>query len=638
MKGSPPENSTMAGKKGKKGNVVLGLSIADMKHEWILTVCIILAITAVLSPLLLLFGLKYGIIDWGRSYLKEDPRYREIRPLVSRSFEKDWFEAIREQLDIEFIVPMTRQISASVDAQVVEGGPSDQLNIVPTNDYDPLLLENGAPIPGSGECVLSHYAAEAIGAQAGDALGITASRIIDNQYEFGKTTFKVAGILSPRAGTLKDMYVRLEILEAVENFKDGRAVPEFGWEGAVPKAYPVYNGLIVLLPEALSKTEVFRVYNRSGFTRIEPLDKETLFQKTGFRIDSDDMIYHLFTLRKPVEENAIDIVGNRLRGREPVLIPVIEPVSAELLDEKGALLSPISIQALTHDRKTAEEIGMKPSPFWENAGDTPPGILKIMISLEMAEASNGSFQVRLRAEDRTLVFPVIAAADPLVDQKTAFVPPVLGGVLNLFLQKEIEYDETLGQFVLGRRGYAGFRMYARSIYDVDAVRKHFEALSIPVNTRIADIQKVMDLDRGMSVIFWLLAVVAIAGSVASLVASLYASVERKRKEISILRLIGLSGSKLFRFPVYQGVLIGTGGFICSYLLFLAFSELINTGFRSYAEKMLGFPMKEGVDFCRLPALHVAGVLLFVLILSTIAATIAAIRATRIDPADALRDE
>lgn len=638
MEESPPKVRTMAKKKGKRGNVVLGLSIADLKHEWILTVCIILAITAVLSPLLLLFGLKYGIIDWGRSYLKEDPRYREIRPLVSRSFEKDWFEAIGEQLDIEFIVPMTRQISASVDAQVMKGGPSEQLNIVPTNDHDPLLLENGSPIPGSGECVLSHYAAEALGAQAGDALRITASRIIDNQYEFGKTIFKVAGILSPRAGTLKDMYVRLEILEAVENFKDGRAVPEFGWEGTIPKAYPVYNGLIVLLSEALSKTEVFRVYNRSGFTKIEELDKETLFQETGFRIDSDDVIYHLFTLRKPVTESAIDIVSSRLRGREPIMIPVIQPISIELLDEKGAVLSPITIQALTRERKIAEDIGMKPSPFWENAEDASPENLKIMISPEMDGATNGSFQIRLKVEDRILVFPVAADTNPAVERKTAFVPPVLAGVLNLFLHKEIEYDKTNQQFVLGRRGYAGFRMYARSIYDVDAVRKHFEALSIPVNTRIADIQKVMDLDRGMSVIFWLLAVVAIAGSVASLVASLYASVERKRKEVSILRLIGLSGSKLFRFPVYQGVLIGTGGFICSYLLFLAFSELINSGFRSYAEKMLEFPLKEGVDFCRLPAIHVAGVLLFVLILSTIAATIAAIRATRIDPADALRDE
>jgi len=63
-----------------------------------------MAIAAVLSPLLLMFGLKYGIVDWGRSYLMEDPRYSEIKLLASKSFEKDWFEQMRNRQDVDFVI------------------------------------------------------------------------------------------------------------------------------------------------------------------------------------------------------------------------------------------------------------------------------------------------------------------------------------------------------------------------------------------------------------------------------------------------------------------------------------------------------------------------------------------------------
>ncbi len=619
----------------KNKKVVFSLSIADLVHEWILTACIIMAITAVLSPLLLLFGLKYGIIDWGRTYLKDDPRYREIRPLVSRSFNKEWFQKIEDQLKIDFIVPMTRQISASVDAQVKGKEEKERLDIVPTDENDPLLLENGSIVPDPNECVLSHYAAEALAASKGDILEITASRIQGNRYEYGKMTLKVAGILSLRAGTLKNLYVRLEILEAVERFKDGRAVPEFGWEGSIPEAYPVYNGVIIVLPEALSKTEVFRVYNKTGFTKIEEIDTDMLYKRTGFRVDGNRAVYHLYTLRKPVYDDSVKMVKNRLRGKDAVLIPIVKGITAEIYDTDNSPVSAVSLQTLSVDETSAKRIGLSPRPPWN---DTAPEIRTIMLPSEQGFIAGKTYRLVIRNEDRSLDIPVQTTIDLSVTGSVAFVPERLGGIFNLFMQTDVDYDPDLKAFVLGRRGYAGFRMYARSIYEVDTIRKHFEAASIPVNTQMLEIKKVMDLDRGMSVIFWLLAAVAVAGSAASLIASLYASVERKRKEMSILRLIGLSGSNLFRFPIYQGLIIGAGGFVCSYILFIIFSNFINTGFRSYAEKMLGFPLEEGTRFCRLPLEYILGVIVFVLIISGAAATIAAFRATHIDPADALRDE
>ncbi len=139
---------------GASLGIVLRLSRSDLANEWILTLCLVMAIAAVLSPLMILFGLKYGTIQTLRHRLVQDPRNREIRPMVSKSFNREWFEQMRGRTDVAFIVPTTRQISATMDVALRSdsssgGNEKIQLDIVPTDEGDPLLLENGAGCCGS---------------------------------------------------------------------------------------------------------------------------------------------------------------------------------------------------------------------------------------------------------------------------------------------------------------------------------------------------------------------------------------------------------------------------------------------------------------------------------------------------------
>ena len=62
---------------GSTKGLIPGLAVADLRHEWILNLCMILALAAVLAPLLLLLGLKHGTITTLRDRLVEDPVNRE---------------------------------------------------------------------------------------------------------------------------------------------------------------------------------------------------------------------------------------------------------------------------------------------------------------------------------------------------------------------------------------------------------------------------------------------------------------------------------------------------------------------------------------------------------------------------------
>ena len=617
--------------------VVLKLSLKDLKHEWILTSCLVMAIAAVLAPLLLLFGLKYGIITWGREYLTQDPLYREIRPMTSKSFNKEWFEQMEKRDDVAFVMPMTRQIAATVKAHVKGKKKKEELNIIPTRAQDPLVLENGAAIPSKKECVLTRIAAEDLQAKVGDTIVARAGRIIGGKYEYGALELKVSGILSVRASELNSMYVRLPILEAVERYKDGQAAPEFGWSGTTPKAYPLYDGLIISLPKKLGKVGEFSLCNRTGFTKIESLNNEQLLAKAGFQVAPEMAVYRLYTLRKPAGEESVTSVKNKLRGKNAHLFPWVAPIKAQLLNSSGEEAAALSLASLSADSAQALATGLSPIPPWGKLQRPTSEILKIMLPADMS-IQGENFLLKVDREDGTLSFPVTIMSERAASGNIAFIPAELAGILKLYKSRNIKFDDNLKEFVLFRRGYAGFRMYAKNIFDVDGLRRFFAEKSLPVHTEIKEIKKVIELDRGMTLIFWLLAFVGITGSIASLIASLYASVERKKREMSVLRLIGLSGPKLFRFPIYQGIFIGSGGFILSTVLFGIFSSLINSQFRPYVDKLLGFPMEAGVSFCRIPFFHMLTALTGTVIIAAVAAMVAAMRVTQYDPAEALRDE
>ena len=116
--------------------LVFRLAAADLTHEWILSSCLVLAVAAVLAPLIILFGLKHGTVETLRERLLQDPRNREIRPMVSASFSKPWIEELGRRADVAFVVPATRQISSNVDVAVVRPEaeaplPGISLNLIP---------------------------------------------------------------------------------------------------------------------------------------------------------------------------------------------------------------------------------------------------------------------------------------------------------------------------------------------------------------------------------------------------------------------------------------------------------------------------------------------------------------------------
>lgn len=396
---------------------VLWLATRDYGHEWVMSGCFVLALAAVLAPMMVLFGLKAGIVGSMIDRLVGDARNREIQAVGSGRFSPQWFEDMRARREVAFVVPRTRSIAALMDMQGEQGGRILSVELIPTGPGDPLLGEATPAPAGLRQVVLSESAARKLEVGTGQRLDGSVARTFHGRSERVHLQIAVAGVARPAAFPRDGAFVPLELLTALEEFRDGRAVPALGWEG-----------------------------------------------------------------------------------------------------------------------------------------------------------------------------------DPADDLQ---------------------------------RTFPGFRLYARSIYDVAPLRDALAGQGVEVRTRAEDIELVQSMDRNLSAVFWLIAAVALVGFSLSLGASLWANVERKRRELSVLRLVGFRTSEIVWFPVLQAGFTALLGWGTASLVYLAVEGTIN--------RMLTDRLEAGDVACRLLPEHYAVAAGVTLTAAAIAAALGGWRAARVEPSEGLRE-
>ncbi len=605
--------------------MILRLALKDILHDWLLSTCLVLAIASIIAPLLILFGLKFGTIQTLQSRLVQDPKNREIRPLTTKSFNREWFDTLQKiHPEISFIVPMTRQISTSITATNPAGDASEQLSLMATAAGDPLLLENGVTVPGHAACVLTEPAAQSLKVSIGDELLFSTRRISKGKYESGEFSVLVSGILEARASSLKTAFVRLDVIEAVEDYKDGRAVPAYGWEGEMPAAYPVFEGAAVFTPSPLSKLEEVMLTNNTGFTQVKMLSGEQAVAMLGYAPHSQWTVYLATVKQRAAMDESIQAIRSKLRGKEAIVAPWIEPLAISV---KSPLAPPVALKLLTVSEEITPVAPLSlPQGFFE--GNEKEERQTILVPSDCA-LGEGDAILSLTVEDRELSVPVIVVKGGTI-ASLAYAPASFAGQLNLLRYRNVKYDEKTDSLLLSRRGYAGFRMYTATIDDVENIQQKLEGEGISVYTEKERIGEVRRLDNYMGLIFWLIAAVGVIGGISALTASLYASVERKKKELNVLRLLGLLKREIVLFPVFQGLLLSGGALLLAGSIFVVVSMVINHLFSAH--------LRTAESLCTLSIGHFMFLTAGVFVLSVFSATFAALQATRLDPAEALRDE
>ncbi|WP_156908000.1 ABC transporter permease [Desulfovibrio cuneatus] len=633
--------------------LVFSLCLEDLRNEKMLSFCMVMAVASVLGPLLILFGLKFGTVETLRGRLVHDPRNREIRPLNAQAYSHEWFQTVAKQEGVAFVVPYTRQLATGVD--IVVPGPQGKrvaADLIPTAEGDPLVLQNGHSIPAKEECLLSAPLAEALGVAAGETVVMAARRTVGGQFETGERALKVLGVLPVRASATKSVFVPLPVLEAVERFKDGMGVPQFGWKGSIPLAYPAFSALLVNVPGPLGVEAEFRLVNNTGFTSKEQISGASAGAFLGRQHGPDGTNYLLSGKGQPGEATNLKTVRYGLAGRQARLFP-LAPGLTLALSANGTSsgpwqLAPAGEMLVVNGGENAPATAGSHVGAAGEGQNAPPALLEgVLWQEDFSKEHNASAAWRavlvppgsvppgkvvatLSAGEHSLSFPVTVAQGHGVQAGTALVPLRLLGVLTLAAHRPVTFDPETDAFILHRKGYAGFRLYADTLERVDTLRREFEAQGLAVHTEAQRIDDVLRLDKYLTLIFWLIALAGVVGGAACLVANVYSGIERKRRELAVLRLLGLSGGAFLRFPMYTAAVFSGLGFVVAMGLFYTLAGIINMLFSQH--------LQSGESLCRLAWWHPLAALGLTVAVSILAGVVAGRRAMLVDPAEALRNE
>ncbi len=204
----------------RQWGLAIRLAMADLLAERLMASCTVLALAAVLAPLVILAGLRAGVIQGLREALLQDPRAREVVTASNRSFDAALLAQIAARPDVAFLAPRTRTLAASLLIERPDApGAGVRVELIPTAPGDPLLPVGPT---GSDAVVLTASAAARMQVGVGVALVGRLARVLDGRREHTAVPLTVQAVAPPSAFPRDAAFVPLALAVLVEDYQDGR--------------------------------------------------------------------------------------------------------------------------------------------------------------------------------------------------------------------------------------------------------------------------------------------------------------------------------------------------------------------------------------------------------------------------------
>jgi putative ABC transport system permease protein len=209
------------------------LALQDLWHDRKVSLCIAASLVAVIAPLLLLFGLKHGVVSQLQDELLRDPRNLEVKMLSNGNYDSAWIERVRQRPETGFALGQTRSLNTQADLlmgmqRFVEGA-----EIIATEPGDPQL--NLPQLnPTGDQVILSARAAQRLQAKVGDRVQLRVLRRLEGVNERGEMTLTVLQVLDGARFGRAAGFVAPPLLLDLERFRDGYQVSAFGIETGKP--------------------------------------------------------------------------------------------------------------------------------------------------------------------------------------------------------------------------------------------------------------------------------------------------------------------------------------------------------------------------------------------------------------------
>ena len=198
-----------------------GIALRDLWYDRRTTLVLMLTGAAIIAPLLLLFGLKNGVVWTLRQNLLQQPSNLEIVVYGSARLERDWFRAYAARPEVGFLLPKTRSINATLDLVNAKRRIVTAVEVIPTAPGDPLVPPGLAPLRRPGDVLVTATVAEKLELEPALPLSAVIKRIAQGTSEHVKIPLNVVGIVPESSLSRDAVFTTLDLLTAGEDYRDG---------------------------------------------------------------------------------------------------------------------------------------------------------------------------------------------------------------------------------------------------------------------------------------------------------------------------------------------------------------------------------------------------------------------------------
>lgn len=260
------------------------LAVRDWFDDRLLSLCGVLTLASVLAPLLILFGVRFGVVEAMRDRLLQDPAILSITPTGSGTYTAAWLKDLVRRPQVAFGTLSTRSIAATMQlTRLQEATPSVTVSVIPTGADDPLLLRNGVLFKsttddrGRDPVVLSEPVARKLGVEAGDtADGIIGRKTPAGMLESVRLPLRVIGVLPLSAEDKDVVFTNLSLLETLEDYRNYIAVPQRRFTGNPPpigpRQYPTFRLSAQTLDDVAAIRDRLIVSGIETYTRARDIE------------------------------------------------------------------------------------------------------------------------------------------------------------------------------------------------------------------------------------------------------------------------------------------------------------------------------------------------------------------------------
>ena len=405
-----------------------------------------------------------------------------------------------------------------------------------------------------------------------DEISIIATRsTADRREEQYFITCKVAGTIEK--GDRSRIYIPLELADDLENWRKGYPVPDLGLPAADDREMalddPFYTSAKLFLTTPMD--DLGNAALRPFKLKQSALPEETSEVLYGYQLTSKD--------EKPFTDLMWSNVFDSLTGMgNPIIIPQIASGTI-FLGENELHMSP----TISEDprKKLLLEHGE-----WIQNNDNMYDVVLPGTLLE--ESKPFPYSVNLKISDIFIPVNVVG----LTDNKQGFALPILLFRINTLLHGKIKFDEKTGTFYpsSSEPSYIAARVHVKSLDDVEPVCNWLEEKDgLSCSSVMGALETMRNFNRMITNLISLIGGTGLIAVICSIIGIMYEAINRKRKQIGIMRTLGVSRNNISSIYIVQATMYGIFGYLLVSIVQFALGSFLDT---SWWHTIMGIEISE----------------------------------------------